>query len=177
MRPVHGVIIVTTLLFFISCGTKKPKESSGTALSSGAPPSSERSVRQQNRGAASKVQKIRVRQGDKEKVLSIKTKPIEDGCKMAVAQKVLKAQREKVTACAKRAGIRNGRAPNGKIIIGLALGPDGQPEQIVATQDDVQDPAFTDCIKRALNVVFPNPYQKRCLIQAPFQFSGVSAKP
>lgn len=91
---------------------------------------------------------------------------------MEIAQKVLKTRRDEVRACAKRSGKRRGTPATGKVVLTLALGPEGTPDKIVVSQDEVGDPLLRECLKKALDVPFPNPYQKRCLIQAPFQFSG-----
>ena len=118
------------------------------------------------------LQTVTTRQGKQEKKTTIKTEPIQDGCSMEVAQKVLKKSHPAIKECGQAYAQRTKKRPVGKMIFALVLKADGWPRQVATTTDEIGDQAFKECIKKALKLRFPNPFGKECIIQAPFTFTA-----
>jgi hypothetical protein len=90
---------------------------------------------------------------------------------MEVASKVLRKAHPDIKICGQSYAQRSKTRPVGKMSFALVLKKDGWPRQVAVTRDEVGDDAFTECIKSALKIQFPNPFGKECIIQAPFTFT------
>ncbi|MBR57827.1 MAG: hypothetical protein CMH54_07185 [Myxococcales bacterium] len=127
--------------------------------------------------AQSNQQTLRVRQGDVVRTLNLESKPTEDGCQMDVAQRVLRTRKSQVTACAQKAAQRLGRIPAGRIVISLALDKKGDAIKRVVSLNETGDATLGACIVDVLDLNFPNPFGKQCIIQAPYLFGEPQNKP
>ena len=127
--------------------------------------------------APAKAQHITVRQGDVVKSVQMETKPIEDGCQMDVAQRILRTRKDRVTTCARQAAGRLGHIPAGRIVISLVLDKQGHASKRIVSLNETGDSDLGKCIVEMLDLTFPNPYGKTCIIQAPYRFADLQNEP
>lgn len=116
------------------------------------------------------AQQVALVRGDSRTLVTLRTEPIRDGCSLAVATEVLRERRPAAKACGEDYARRHGAAPKGRVVLALSLDPSGDPAQIAVVTDDVGDDALRACLIDAVDGPFPNPLQRRCVVQAPFDF-------
>ena len=96
---------------------------------------------------------------------------------MDVAQRILRTRKDRVTSCARQAASRLGHIPAGRIVISLVLDKKGNASKRVVSLNETGDTTLGKCIVEVLDLNFPNPYGKTCIIQAPYLFGDGQNKP
>ena len=134
-------------------------------------------VTQESAAKVGSEQRIKVTQGDVTRTVTLKTEPIVDGCSMEGAMKTLSTRHEYVRLCAAGYAKRNGKPPEGRMVVSLSLKKNGDVAQAAVTEDPVGDEELNECLKEAIKVRFPNPFGKSCIVQAPFMFTGKPSSP
>jgi hypothetical protein len=123
-----------------------------------------------------RTQRVTLTQGDVKRSVVITTEPIVDGCSVQGAMKTLSTRHSLAHVCATEYAKRHGSPPKGRVVLALSLKKSGEVAQAAVVADPIGEAAFMECLKEAIRVKFPNPFQKNCIVQAPFQFTG-STKP